>query len=121
MPVCGDPSLVRPVFEYTHDAGDCSITAGFVYRGSALPQLFGSYVYGDYCTGRMWAGTVLLDPRPSALTTFGQDALGELYVGTGDGTFARIVSPDSPPPPDRLSPVRPNRTPPAPRVVRRPS
>ena len=121
VPACGDPSLVRPVFEYTHDAGDCSITGGFVYRGSAIPQLFGSYVYGDYCTGRLWAGTVVLDPRSSGLTTFGQDASGELYLGTDSGTFARIVNPNSPPPPGRLSPVRPNRTPPAPRVVSRPS
>jgi hypothetical protein len=121
VPACGDPTFVRPVFEYTHDAGECSITGGYVYRGGAIPQLFGTYVYGDYCMGRLWAGTALLAPRLPGLTTFGQDVAGELYVGTGGGTFARVVNPNPPPSPGRPSPVRVDRTPPAPRVIARPS
>jgi hypothetical protein len=111
---------VRPVLEYTHDAGDCSITGGYVYRGSAIPQLFGTYIYGDYCTGRMWAGSAELAPRLPGLATFGQDAAGELYVGSTRGIFARIVNPNPSPTPVRSSPLRPDRTPPAPRVVTRP-
>ena len=73
---------------------------GYVYRGSAIPDLNGSYVYGDYCSGEIWAGSqqngawssVLLSINVPSLTTFGQDGGGELYVG-GQGVFARIDPP----------------------------
>jgi glucose/arabinose dehydrogenase len=119
VPACGDPSLVRPVFEYSHDAGDCSITGGYVYRGNLVPQLSGTYLYGDYCTGRMWAGSVEIAPRWPGLTTFGQDAGGELYVGSAGGTFARVANPNPSPTPGRLVPARLDRTPPPLRVVTR--
>ena len=45
---------VPPVFEYPHSLG-CSVTGGYVYRGSAIPQLEAVYLFGDYCTGRVWA------------------------------------------------------------------
>ncbi len=92
--VC-DPPLVEPVLEYFHEQGNCSITGGYVYRGSLLP-LNGMYVYGDWCSSRIWvasdgesgwssvewpdaAGTL------SSLSSFGQDENCELYVVDREG------------------------------------
>ena len=103
---CNAPGLTRPVIEYPHSGGDCSVTGGYVYRGRSFPQLVGSYVYGDYCTGKIWGAsrnssgtwtTRLFPPRAANLTTFGEDAAGEVYVGTESGLLARIVNePGSP-------------------------
>lgn len=51
---CNQEGLELPVFEYGRDDG-CSVTGGYVYRGSRLPSLYGAYVYGDFCTGKIWA------------------------------------------------------------------
>ncbi|MFN8559129.1 MAG: PQQ-dependent sugar dehydrogenase [Dehalococcoidia bacterium] len=51
---CDQSGLVLPVMEYGHDIG-CSVTGGYVYRGSAHPALLGAYIFGDYCSGRIWA------------------------------------------------------------------
>jgi len=50
----GDGELVDPIATYAHDVG-CSITGGYVYRGSKLPELEGRYLYGDYCSGTVWS------------------------------------------------------------------
>jgi glucose/arabinose dehydrogenase len=89
---CDQDGLVLPVYEYSHSDG-CSITGGVVYRGSAIPELAGQFLFADYCTGwlrsvdragRMWewfsAGTF-----PGA-TGFGVDAAGEPYVLTATGS-----------------------------------
>jgi glucose/arabinose dehydrogenase len=89
---CNDPTYTRPVLEYDHAAG-CSITGGYVYRGSSLPNLRGSYFFGDFCTGTIWLaapqGSALnvrkLAASLSSLSTFGEDAHGELYAATLDG------------------------------------
>ncbi|MDH3724358.1 MAG: PQQ-dependent sugar dehydrogenase [Thermoleophilia bacterium] len=91
-----------PVAQYPHSGGNCSVTGGYVYRGSAAPVLSGRYLYGDFCTGRVWlvaaegpAGTpleitgALGGPFP-LLRSFGRDNAGELYVAAGDTVF-RIV------------------------------
>ena len=98
---CDQAGLALPVFEYSHDGsnglpGGCSITGGFVYRGSAIPSLVGTYVFADYCTGSgsLFAlapgaatGTVLQTGGPfEPVTSFGVDEQGELYVLT-DSTF----------------------------------
>jgi glucose/arabinose dehydrogenase len=92
---CNDPSLTPPVLTYTHSFG-CSITGGYVYRGAAVPALAGQYLYGDFCTGRIWAAQRVgmgpwvpteLDVTGYAITTFGEDEAGELYFAnynTGD-------------------------------------
>jgi hypothetical protein len=76
-----------PRAEYSHEQG-CSITGGYVYRGKALPALQGHYLYGDFCSGRVWA----LDTAEPAATprlllrsgkriaSFAEDAAGELYL-----------------------------------------
>ncbi len=97
---CNPGSLVLPVIEYDHSVG-CSVTGGYVYRGTRNPRLIGQYIYGDYCSGRIWAGTrhangsvtsrVLFD-APFTISTFGEDAAGEMYVGGySNGTLYRIV------------------------------
>jgi glucose/arabinose dehydrogenase len=96
VPPCGSPQFKAPVFEYTHAAGDCSIIGGYIYRGASIPQLSGLYVYGDYCTGRIWGNSQLLTPRAANLQTFGEDDAAELYAGTGNGVLLKFVNPDRP-------------------------
>lgn len=94
-----------PVAEYSHAAGDCSITGGFVYRGSAITSLVGDYVFGDYCTGNIWAlhlegetATVrLLINGPELLTAFGRDQAGELYALYRGGAVYQLVDDSAPP------------------------
>ena len=94
---CGDPSYTPPFYEYDHSLG-CSITGGFVYRGSELPHLRGHYLYADYCSGRVWSlrrsplgqvesfteRTAQFQPAGGGSLTapvaFGEDGFGELYV-----------------------------------------
>ncbi|MXV86277.1 MAG: PQQ-dependent sugar dehydrogenase [Acidimicrobiales bacterium] len=92
--------LVFPVYTYAHDDG-CSVTGGYVYRGSAIAALGGAYVFGDYCAGDLWglvrgAGGAAerIDlgvsvPR-NTLVSFGQDADGELYALSAAGTVFRL-------------------------------
>ena len=91
--------LVFPVYTYTHDEG-CSVTGGYVYRGSAIAALVGTYVFGDYCTGELWGlvrGTDGTAERidlgvsvpPNTLVSFGEDADGELYA-LAAGTVFRL-------------------------------
>lgn len=87
--LCSSFAHTPPVAEYEHLNGNCSITGGFVYRGSKYPNLVGSYLYGDFCTGRIWAikktgsvvsTPVLLSDTDLAISTFGVDERGDLYV-----------------------------------------
>lgn len=95
------PRNVDPVWEYGRDEG-CSVTGGFVYRGSAIPELVGSYLFGDYCTARLWAvqissGRVLFRDfgvavAGGALASFAEDADGELYALSLEGQVSRVVA-----------------------------
>jgi len=97
---CNMSLYVAPVSTYTHADG-CAVIGGYVYRGSAIPALAGTYFYADECGGWMrsfkWAGGAATQPLSwPALSTsgpqsFGQDARGELYVVTGGGEAFRIV------------------------------
>jgi glucose/arabinose dehydrogenase len=91
--------LIFPSLTYGHARGNCSITGGFVYRGS-VRRLRGRYVFGDYCSGRVWSvvlrgaravGLRLEPVRVPGLTTFGEDARGELYAGTLSGRVYRFT------------------------------
>lgn len=95
---CDTGGLVPPVVEYSHDAG-CSVTGGMVYRGKAFPPLDGAYLYGDYCSGRIWglkrngeqwAAKELAHTKLS-ISAFGDDEAGELYVaGYDEGGIYRV-------------------------------
>jgi glucose/arabinose dehydrogenase len=91
-------TLVFPVAEYDHGRG-CSVTGGFVYRGAARKSERGRYVYGDYCSGIVWsfriagdeARNLRVEPfRVDSLTSFGENAAGELFAVSGDGVIYRI-------------------------------
>ncbi|MGB2874920.1 MAG: PQQ-dependent sugar dehydrogenase [Gaiellaceae bacterium] len=92
--------LVFPIVVYSHNFG-CSITGGYVYRGSAVPAARGRYFYGDYCSGRIWSLRVVkgklrakrLEPlHVSSLSSFGEDAAGELYAVSLDGQIYELTS-----------------------------
>jgi len=89
--------LVMPVAEYSHEHG-CSVTGGFVYRGDEIPAAQGRYFYGDYCSGNVWSlslrGAAAAVSRHSfhvpALSSFGEDASGELYLVSIEGKIFRL-------------------------------
>jgi glucose/arabinose dehydrogenase len=94
---CDRSGLIEPIYEYTHADG-CAITGGFVYRGDAIPELAGQYLFSDYCTGWLRSvdreGTVhewLPTGTLSGVTGFGVDAAGEEYLTTSGGTIYAIV------------------------------
>jgi glucose/arabinose dehydrogenase len=94
-------TLAFPIHEYSHDDRSCSVTGGFVYRGRAVPAMYGRYVFGDYCTGFVWSlrveGDAAVDVRREAiripgLSTFGEDARGELYAASvNSGRVYKLV------------------------------
>jgi len=101
---CPTDGLVDPVYVYGHEQDGQSITGGYVYTGTALPELKGKYVFGDFVSGRIWAldlpAAVPGKAKVSALgrfkamlVTFGRDAAGEVYaVDFAGGTVFRLVS-----------------------------
>ncbi|MCY7302844.1 MAG: PQQ-dependent sugar dehydrogenase [Thermoleophilia bacterium] len=96
----GPGKLVQPVAQYSHSRG-CSITGGYVYRGSAVRAAAGRYFYGDHCSGTIWslklvngvARQIRVEPfNVKNLTSFGEDNAGELYAVSGDGAVYRLAS-----------------------------
>ncbi|HEX6433991.1 MAG TPA: PQQ-dependent sugar dehydrogenase [Gemmatimonadales bacterium] len=98
---CDQTGLTPPIQSYQHPDG-CSVVGGFVYRGSAIPGLQGTYFYSDFCGGwvrsfRMEGGVRVGDTEWASLdtgefvTSFGEDAAGELYLLTEEGTVSKIV------------------------------
>jgi glucose/arabinose dehydrogenase len=96
----GPGRVVFPVAEYTHEDG-CSITGGYVYRGTEVPAMRGRYVYGDVCSGILWtlrAGRASAsdvrreDERLEQVASFGQDARGELYAVALTGSVFRVAA-----------------------------
>ncbi len=83
---CNQTGKTLPVTDYAHTLG-CSVTGGYVYRGSNFPSLYGYYFYADYCSGRLfslindagWQSAQLVD-TPYNISTFGEDEQGELYL-----------------------------------------
>ena len=101
---CNSGGLTLPVLEYPHFSGACSVTGGYVYRGFVSPALQGTYFYADYCAGfvrsfRYQNGQPteqmewpLLSPPGNFVTSFGEDAVGELYVMTQGGGLFKFIS-----------------------------
>jgi hypothetical protein len=98
---CDRTGLTLPLVEYGHAEG-CSVTGGHVYRGSTIPALVGTYFYADYC--QSWVRSFrLVDGRAAEqmqwddlapggqITSFGEDAAGELYIVTADGKVHKVV------------------------------
>jgi Glucose / Sorbosone dehydrogenase len=93
---CTPANYVFPIFDYTHTSGRCSITGGYVYRGTVGSLPTGTYVYGDYCTGEIftWSGgaqRLLLDTA-LRISSFGEDDDGEIYVVDIGGSVSRIAN-----------------------------
>jgi glucose/arabinose dehydrogenase len=98
---CDRRGLRQPIVEYTHAQG-CSITGGYRYRGVQIPQLVGTYLFADFCTGKIWGSRlvpgvgwnrILLRDTAAQISTFGEDEAGEIYyadLGAGTGTIFHI-------------------------------
>ena len=98
---CDARGLTMPVAEYGRDGG-CSVTGGHVYRGRRIPSLYGAYLYGDFCSGKIWAlrhdGAAVTEHMEIAdtglsISSFGEDASGEVYVLTFEGVIYRFAAP----------------------------
>jgi glucose/arabinose dehydrogenase len=99
-PYKGGPQdgLVPPVAEYGHSQGRCSVTGGYVYRGT-MPEWNGVYFYGDYCSGTVWGlihsdggwQNQLLYETGASISSFGQDPAGEVYLIDYGGRILRLV------------------------------
>lgn len=91
---------ILPVFEYDHEQG-CSIIGGHVYRGERIPELSGAYIFGDYCSGRIWGlrhaasgwESQLLLETAASISTFGEDDAGELYFADNDSGVIYAIEP----------------------------
>jgi len=100
---CNPDDFTSPIHFYRQDFG-CSITGGFVYRGTAIPELAGRFLYSDWCGGWLHSllyvdGEVVEDLDwtdqvgiPGQITSFGEDASGELYVTTWEGDVWKLVA-----------------------------
>jgi glucose/arabinose dehydrogenase len=92
------PGFAFPVIEESHAAGWCAITGGYVVRDPALPELFGRYVFGDFCRGEIDAAVLGASAPVStglsvpSLNSFGEDACGRVYVASLDGPVYRLAS-----------------------------
>lgn len=93
-------SFLFPVIEYQHSGGTCSVTAGYTYRGTQLPDWQGVFLYGDYCSGTVWGAiadangnwqTGQLFDLQAALASFGEDESGEIYLIDLNGTIYRLT------------------------------
>lgn len=102
-PFKGEPpnpsELIDPVYEYDHSMG-CSVTGGYVYRGTELPEWYGVYVFGDFCSGKTWGilpaengswSTTELFDTGLNISSFGEDVFGELYLISHNGSLYKLV------------------------------
>ena len=95
---CDTITAVAPVAEYSHDGG-CSVTGGYVYRGTRQPAMVGHYLFGDYCSGSIWTLAADGGPTPQPLadsglriSSFGEGEDGEIYlVELGGGGLYHVV------------------------------
>lgn len=93
-------TLTDPIFDYDRSDGDATVIGGYVYRGQKIPALAGTYVFGDFISGRVWSltqtgqgwtRTPVLTTAPNDLAGFGQDQAGELYLARiSSGAIERL-------------------------------
>jgi hypothetical protein len=95
---CSNSDLISPLYQYTHSQG-CSITGGYVYRGSEIKELYGTYLYGDYCSGKIWGvnvinnqvnNTLIMDTELQ-ISSFAEDNIGELYLISLQGQIYKFI------------------------------
>jgi len=100
MSGCNYPEYIMPVWEYANAGAECSITGGYVYRGINVPELTGKYIYGDYCSNKIWAleydginppTNQLLLTATGGLSSFGIDENNELYLTSFNGNIYRFT------------------------------
>jgi glucose/arabinose dehydrogenase len=94
--LCLRPDLLPPIAEYDHLGGRCSVTGGYVYRGTRSSLPLGVYVYGDFCTGEIFllqngSSSLALDTAVN-ISSFGEDEEGEILVVDINGVVYRIAS-----------------------------
>jgi hypothetical protein len=93
-----------PIAEYGHEQGRCSITGGYVYRGASVPALRGLYLFGDYCSGELFALSASANRKHSTalrvlmqtgmrISSFGEDEGGEIYLVDHKGGLYRLAVP----------------------------
>ena len=96
---CQQDGLEPPLVEYPLTSRNCAVTGGYVYRGSRVPLLQGAYLYGDFCSGRIWgliydgqevSDTQLLLDSSLQISSFGEDEAGELYILSFDRKIYRL-------------------------------
>ena len=99
---CDESGLRLPLAQYGRGR-NCAIIGGYVYRGDVIPSLIGAYVYGDYCSGKIWAlrsdgqrvtEFLLLVDSELMITSFGVDRSGNLYVVSPNSGIYRLVPRD---------------------------
>lgn len=98
---CDISGLTLPIWEYDHNGqGGCAITGGHVYRGTKFPELYGKYIYGDYCSGRIWALSYdgvnpatnkLLLTKNINISSFGIDKDNEIYICDLNGKIYKLA------------------------------
>jgi glucose/arabinose dehydrogenase len=93
---CERSGFEPPLDEYPHRRGRCSVTGGYVYRGEAIPELTGTYLFADFCSGEIFGlngrrRSILL-ATDLAIASFGEDEAGEVFVVDLSGTIHRIAS-----------------------------
>ena len=100
-PSCFDPAYTNPQIEYDHSGGECSVTGGVVYRGSGIASLRGRYLYGDWCSGRLWTADLnngltseQLSISLNAIQAFGRDSDGEVYLTQGTVVYRLSIVDD---------------------------
>jgi glucose/arabinose dehydrogenase len=97
---CNDSGYVSPIIDYYHSSGNCSVIGGYVYRGQSVPELYGKYIYADYCSKTFWSlqydssgipisSTLLTSPYGSPFA-LGTDKNKELYICASDGKIYRF-------------------------------
>jgi glucose/arabinose dehydrogenase len=97
---CNMAGLTLPIFAYDHSGGNCSIIGGFIYRGALNPGLTGKFIFGDFCSGRIWSlqhsgntwNSTPLAETGLLINSFGEDEAGEIYLcpNGGDVTIYRL-------------------------------
>jgi glucose/arabinose dehydrogenase len=98
--LCNTQGLELPIAEYDHSLG-CSVTGGYVYRGTQYPALVGHYLFGDFCSGRIWSLAQASSSKwtmrqlidsPFSISSFGEDEQGELYIAHYGGAIYRVAA-----------------------------